>query len=77
MHDLGNWFEKLSCLREAAKLAPRHDHDLASLYVREKPKGNANQATLSVARKPVAYLMPVDRGQLDFVLAEHRIGAAA
>jgi transposase len=64
-------------LIEAAKLAPRQDHDLASLYAREKQKGNANQATLAVARKMVAYLMAVDRGQRDFVLAEDRSGAAA
>ena len=64
-------------LIEAAKLAPRHDPDLASLYAREKQKGNANQATLAVARKLVAYLMAVDRGQRDFVPPEQRIGAAA
>jgi transposase len=64
-------------LIEAAKLAPRHDPDLALLYAREKQKGNSNQATLAVARKLVAYLMAVDRGQRDFVPAEHQIGAAA
>jgi transposase len=64
-------------LIEAAKLAPRHDHDLASLYAREKQKGNANQATLAVARKLVAYLMAVDRGQRDFVPTEDRSMAAA
>jgi hypothetical protein len=64
-------------LIEAAKLAPRHDHDLASLYAREKQKGNANQATLAVARKLVAYLMAVDRGQRDFVPAEDRSELAA
>ncbi len=64
-------------LIEAAKLAPRHDHDLASLYAREKQKGNANQATLAVARKLVVYLMAVDRGQRDFVPTEDRSKAAA
>jgi transposase len=54
-------------LVEAAKLAPRQDHDLALVYEREKQKGNANRATLAVARKMVAYLLAVDRGQRDFV----------
>ena len=47
------------------------------MHSKEKQKGNANQATLAVARKLVAYLMAVDRGQRDFVPAELRIGAAA
>jgi hypothetical protein len=46
-----------SCLVEAAKLAPRYDHDLALVYENEKKKGNANRATLAVARKMVAYWM--------------------
>ena len=44
-------------LVEAAKLAPRQDHNLALVYEREKQKGNANRATLAVARKMVAYLL--------------------
>jgi transposase len=44
-------------LIEAAKMAPRSSPTLALLYDREKQKGNANRATLAVARKPVAYLM--------------------
>src|SRR6266567_4545104 len=43
-------------LVEAAKLAPRYDPDLALFYAREKQKGNANRATLAVARKLLAYL---------------------
>ncbi len=39
---------------------------LAMLCDREKQKGNANRATLAVARKLVAYLMAVDRGQRNF-----------
>ncbi len=54
-------------LVEAAKLAPRQDHNLALVYEREKQKGNANRATLAVARKMVAYLVAVDREQRDFV----------
>src|SRR5438132_2295138 len=58
-------------LVEAAKLAPRQDHALALVYEREKQKGNANRATLAVARKMVAYLLAVDRGQRDFVPFAH------
>ena len=54
-------------LVEAAKLAPRQDHNLALVYEREKQKGNANRGTLAVARKMVAYLLAVDRGRRDFV----------
>jgi transposase len=57
-------------LVEAAKLAPRQDHELALVYEREKQKGHANRATLAVARKMVAYLLAVDRGQRDFVARE-------
>jgi transposase len=66
-----------SVLIEAAKLAPRHDPHLALVYETEKQKGNANRATLAVARKLVAYLLAVDRQQRDFVTAEQRSGAAA
>ena len=40
------------------------------LYDKEKQKGHANRATLAVARKLVAYLMAVDRGQRDFQVLE-------
>src|ERR1700689_1697598 len=53
-------------LIEAAKMAPRNSPELAMLYDKEKQKGNANRATLAVARKLVAYLMAVDRGQRNF-----------
>jgi transposase len=66
-----------SVLIEAAKLAPRYHHDLALVYEKEKQKGNANRATLAVARKLVAYLLAVDRGQRDFVTAENHSSAAA
>jgi hypothetical protein len=42
-------------LVEAANLAPRQNHELALIHEREKQKGNANRATLAVARKMVAY----------------------
>ena len=55
-------------LVEAAKLAPRWNADLALVYEKEKQKGNHNRATLAVARKLVAYLLAVDRGQRNFVV---------
>jgi transposase len=57
-------------LIEAAKMAPRNSPALAMLYDQEKQKGNANRATLAVARKLLAYLMAVDRGQRDFQVVE-------
>ena len=57
-------------LIEAAKMAPRNSSELAMLYDKEKQKGHANRATLAVARKLVAYLMAVDRGQRDFQVLE-------
>src|SRR5207237_10799281 len=64
-------------LIEAAKLAPRQSHELALIYEKEKQKGNANRATLAVARKMVAYLLAVDREQRAFVPSEQRGSAAA
>jgi transposase len=63
-------------LVEAAKLAPRQNHELALIHEREKQKGNRNRATLAVARKMVAYLLAVDRRERGFVPAEGR-GTAA
>jgi len=48
-------------LIEAAKLAPLWNAQLGELYEREKKKGDKNRATLSVARKLVAYLLAVDK----------------
>jgi transposase len=64
-------------LIEAAKVAPRYSPNLAMLYDREKQKGNANRATLAVARKLVTYLMAVDRGQRNFQVADLNHCAAA
>src|ERR1700730_13151932 len=64
-------------LIEAAKMAPRNSPDLAMLYDREKQKGNANRATLAVARKLVAYLVAVDRRQKEFLVVEKENRAAA
>jgi hypothetical protein len=49
-------------LVEAAKLAPRQDHKSGLEYERERQKGDANRATLAVARKMVAHLLAQDRG---------------
>jgi transposase len=54
-------------LVEAARLAPRFSMELAVLYERERERGNANRATLAVARKLVAYLLAVDRRKTDFI----------
>jgi hypothetical protein len=43
----------------------------------ERRKGNANRATLTVARKLVAHLMAVDRGQRNFLLVENEARAVA
>jgi len=64
-------------LIEAAKMAPRYSPTLALLYDKERQKGNANRATLAVARKLVAYLMAVDRGQTRFLVLDHEVCAAA
>ena len=64
-------------LIEAAKMAPRNSPGLAMLYDREKQKGNANRATLAVARKLVAYLVAVDRRQKDFLVVENENRTAA
>jgi transposase len=55
-------------LIEVAKLAPRHNVQLASEHEKSIAKGaNKNQATLAVARKLVAYLMAVDKSGKPFV----------
>jgi len=64
-------------LIEAAKMAPRNSPDLALVYDKEKRKGNANRATLAVARKMVAYLVAVDRRQKEFLVIENENRSAA
>jgi transposase len=64
-------------LIEAAKMAPRNSPELAMVYDREKQKGNANRATLAVARKMVAYLVAVDRRQKGFLVVEKQNRTAA
>src|SRR6266404_1619268 len=68
-------------LIEAAKMAPRNSPELAMVYEQEKQKGNANRATLAVARMMVAYLVSVDRRRKGFLVVEkqkpHRCGACA
>src|SRR5258708_17821782 len=57
-------------LVEAAKLAPRQNHEMAGIYNQDRQKGNSNRATLAVARKRVAYFLALDRPQRDFLPAE-------
>ena len=53
-------------LIEVAKMAPRHNPQLAAVYEKELAKGNRNSATIAVARKLVAYLMAVDKSGIPF-----------
>src|SRR3954471_8110418 len=48
-------------LIEAAHLAPRYNETLRAIYEVARQKGNANRATLEVARRLVRYLLAVDR----------------
>jgi transposase len=65
-------------LVEAARLAPRFSDELAVVYERERQRGNANRATLAVARKMVAHMLAVDRRKTDFIAAgEFKPTAAA
>ena len=47
------------------------------LYDKERQKGNANRATLAVARKLVPYLVAVDRRQKEFLTVERENRSAA
>ena len=58
-------------------MAPRNSPDLAMIYDQEKQKGNANRATLAVARKQVAYWVAVDRRQKGFLVVERENRTAA
>jgi transposase len=53
-------------LIEASKLAPRWNPQLEQVHAREVDRGNANRATLAVARKLVAYLLAVDKSGKPF-----------
>jgi len=59
----------LQCvLIEAAKLAPQHNPLLRQIYEKERQLGsNHNQATISVARKLVAFLLAVDKSEKPFI----------
>ena len=59
-------------LIEAAKAAPRHSSHFAEIYAQELEKSNANQATLKVARKMLAYLLAVDKSGKAFELREKK-----
>lgn len=50
-----------SALIEAAKIAPIWNPTLRAVHEKAKQKGNANEATIAVARKLVAYLLAADR----------------
>jgi transposase len=59
-----------SVLIEAAKVAPLWNPQLKQVHERERARGNANRATLAVARKLVAYLLAVDRSGKPFTARE-------
>lgn len=61
-----HWLQ--TTLIEAAKLAPRWNPQLAAVHARELERGHRNRATLSVARKLVAYLLAVDKSRQPFQL---------
>lgn len=50
-----------STIIEAAKLAPRYNQKLKTVYDEACLKGSRNRATLTVARKLTAYLLAADR----------------
>jgi transposase len=62
-------------LVEAAKIAPLWNSQLAAVHERELKKGNRNRATLAVARRMVAYMMAVDKKQVDFVIRKEEKSA--
>ena len=65
-------------LVEAGRLAPRFSEELATVYERERQRGNANRARLAGARKMVAHMLAVDRRKTDFIAAgEFKRTAAA
>ena len=48
-----------------------------SAIILERQNGNANRATLAVARELVAYLIVVDRAQRNLLVVENEIRTAA
>jgi transposase len=64
-------------LAKATKLAPTQCHELAIVYEKEQQRGNANRATLAVARKMVAYLLAVERRSRILCPVEEFRGKAA
>jgi len=60
-------------LIEAAKLAPRWNAELDELHAREIARGNANRATIAVARKLAVYMLAVDRRATPFALKSQAV----
>src|ERR1700687_370595 len=58
----------LTILIKATKMAARNSPALAMTYYKEKQRGNANRATLTVPREMVAYMVAVDRRQNGFLV---------
>ena len=64
-------------LVEAAKVAPMWNPLLKEVHDKEAARGDANTATLAVARKLVAYMMAVDRRTIDAIERRQREAANA
>jgi transposase len=62
-------------LVEAAKIAPIWNPQLAAVHEKELKKGNRNRATLAVARRLVASMMPVDKNRKGFAMREEQKAA--
>ncbi len=56
---------------------PEFPEELARIYERELARGNANRATLAVARKLVAWLLAVDKRKSVFIARQKAKSAAA
>lgn len=66
----------LQCiLVEAAKIAPLWNEQLAEIHKNMLAKAHRNTATLAVARKLVAYLLAVDKGEKPFAYREQQMAA--
>ena len=53
-------------LVEAARLAPRYSDELASLYERERQRGNGNRATLAVCQEDACVAAGREKRNEDF-----------
>ena len=62
---------------EAAHLAPRYHPRLHQLYERVRHREHTGAAVVAVARKPVSYLLAVDRSRRPFQLQEEEFAPSS